>query len=78
MPSTFSVPVRSFFPFLPSSSRTDQGSHQAFFWVMMTSAGMRIPILAVDFCLRLDIHEFSHVGQVLKCTRDHRGQDGLV
>lgn len=37
------------------------------------------PILfAMDFCLRLDIHEFSHVNKVLKCTCDHLEQYDLV
>lgn len=45
----------------------------------MILAGMCVPILVtVNFCLRLDVHEFSHVSQVLKSTYDHLKEYDLV
>lgn len=45
----------------------------------MIPAGLCLPVLvAVNFCLRLDIHEFSHVSKVLKHTRDPLARNDLV
>lgn len=45
----------------------------------MILAGVCVPILVtVNFCLGLDVHEFSHVSQVLKCTYDHLKEYDLV
>lgn len=45
----------------------------------MIQAGMWVPILVTeDFCLRLDVHGFSHMSQILKCTFDHLEEYDLV
>lgn len=45
----------------------------------MILAGMCVPMLVtVNFCLRLDVHEFSPVSHVLTCTYDHLKEYDLV
>lgn len=49
------------------------------FFQMMISIGKYISVLiTVDFYLRLDIHEYSHMSKVLKCTCDYLEQYDLV
>lgn len=44
--------------------------------MIMIPAGLCL--VAMNFCLRLDTHEFSHVSKVLKHTRDPLAQNDLV